>query len=88
MLWHSTAKKDIENPGGNSIFENSERENNVEVEKVGRENSVILNHVNLNHININSNNVNYNKTKLYQLFPDDSTTVNDLANIRALNLLL
>ena len=38
------AKSENENLGGNNIFENSKPENNFEVGKVGRGNSVIWNH--------------------------------------------
>ena len=41
LPWHIAAKSESENIGGNNIFENAERENNFEVEKVGHKNSVI-----------------------------------------------
>ena len=43
--WHGAAQNESENPEGDSIFKNTRRENNFEVEKVGRKSSVILNHV-------------------------------------------
>ena len=55
---HGTTKSESENPGGNSIFKNTGRENNFEVERVGRKNYEIFNHTNSNHINTNSNCVN------------------------------
>ena len=33
LLWHGAEKSESENLGGNKIFENAEREDNVEVEK-------------------------------------------------------
>ena len=33
--WHGAAKSKSENLGGNSIFENTEHENSLEVEKLG-----------------------------------------------------
>ena len=57
--WHCASKIESESLGGNRIFENSERDNNFEVEKVRHKNSVILNQVNSNHINTNSNHSNH-----------------------------
>ena len=58
--WHGVPKSESENLGGNRIFENTVRENNFEVEEVGRENSVIWNtkysdsiNVDLNHTDLN-----------------------------------
>ena len=84
--WHGEAKSKSENTGGNSIFKNSERGNNFEVEKVGRKNSVILNHVDSNHTN--SNHVNSNHYESNQLVPSDLTTLNDSDDVRELNKLL
>ena len=38
---HGTIESESENLIGNKFFENAERENNFEVEKVGHKNSVI-----------------------------------------------
>ena len=60
MPWHGTERSESGNLGANKIFENAERKNNFEVEKVERKNSVIWNkkyfdsvHVDLNHTNSN-----------------------------------
>ena len=50
--WHGVAKTEIENLGGNKIFESAQRGNNFEVEKVGRENSVIWNKKDSNSIHV------------------------------------
>ena len=42
--WNGAAKIESENLGGNNIFENSDRENNVEVEESGNKHSGIYNH--------------------------------------------
>ena len=44
LSWNGAEKSESENLGGNHIFENAERKNIFEVEKVGRKNSVIFNH--------------------------------------------
>ena len=44
LSWNGAEKSEIENLGGNHIFENAERKNIFEVEKVGRKNSFIFNH--------------------------------------------
>ena len=54
-LRNGEEKSESENHGDNIIFENAERENSFEVEKVGREGFVILNQVNTNYISTNSN---------------------------------
>ena len=81
--WHGASKSESENLGGNNGFENAERKNNFEVEKVGRKNSVILNHIDFNHINTNSDNSNH--ANLNQFIQDDSTTIHDSADSFALN---
>ena len=43
-LWNGAEKSEIKNLRGNNIFENAERKNNFEVEKVGREKFGIWNH--------------------------------------------
>ena len=43
-MWHGKAKNESEKLGGNKSFENAERENNFEVEKVGHQNSLIWHH--------------------------------------------
>ena len=58
VLWHGSVKSESEKPGSNRIFENAERENNSEVEKVGCKNSVILNNVDSIDINTDLNHLN------------------------------
>ena len=43
-LWHGTEKNYSETLEAETFFENTERKNNFQVEKVGRKNSVIWNH--------------------------------------------
>ena len=62
MSNHGAAKSESENPGYNIIFEIAERENNFEVEKDGRKDSVILNHANSNRINTNLDYLNYSNS--------------------------
>ena len=71
-----------------AFFENTELENNFEVEKVGRKNSIILNHIGLNNINNNSIHVDYNHADWNQLIPTNLIKINDSADVRALNQLL
>ena len=80
-LWHCTEKSESKHPGYNIIFENAERENNFEVEKVGRKRSVIFNHVDSNHINTNSNHSNHVNS-------NHADWNNDSSNVRASNQLL
>ena len=85
--WHGK-KSEIENPEGNTIFKNTGRENNFEVEKFGHKNYVIFNHVNSNNINTDSNHSNHadsNHTNLNKLVTADLTIINDSADVRALN---
>ena len=56
---HVTAKVESKNYGDNSIFENAERNNNFEVEKVGRKHSEILNYTGFNRIITDSDHSNY-----------------------------
>ena len=70
LSWHGVEKSESENLGGNNIFENAERKNNFEVEKVGRKNSVIWNHNYSNLIQIDTNHANSN-----QLIPENSTNI-------------
>ena len=79
--WHVAAKIESENPGDNSIFENYERENNFQVEKFGRENSVILNNVNLNHIDTDLDQSNH-------IYSNHADSNNDSSEVCALNQLL
>ena len=51
------------------------------------QNSITLNHVNLDHINTDLNQANSNDANLDQLIPVDSTTINDSAEMHALNQL-
>ena len=81
MAW---GRKKIEsgNLRSNNIFESADRENNFEVEKVGRENSVTWNHKDSNSIHIDPNHFNSNKT-----IPDNLTnigSINDSDNISAI----
>ena len=50
LPYHGTIKSEseilVENIRDNKIFKNAERENNFEIEKVGRKNSVNWNHTN------------------------------------------
>ena len=71
MAWHR--KSESEYPGDNSSFENADHENNFEVEKVGRINSVVFNHVDSDYTNTNSNN------------SDQADSNNDSADVWALN---
>ena len=82
LAWHGVAKSEIENLGGNNIFEKSERKNNFEVDKVVSKNSVIYNHKDSISVHVDPNHSDLNK-----LFPDDSTNIrsfNDSANILAI----
>ena len=75
MLWSGASKSESENLGGNNIFENSEWENNFEVEKIVRKNSVILNHKYSDSIHIDPDYADTN-----QLIPDDSTNTGSINN--------
>ena len=73
---------------GNINFKNVGYENNFEVEKYGRKNSIILDHVDSNQINAESDHVDLNHVNLNQLITADSATINDSAGVCALNKLL
>ena len=88
MPWHGAAKIESENPGGDRIFENTERENNFEVEKVGRKNSGILNHVGSILINTISNHIDSNHNNSNQLTRTNSIKINDSVDVCVLNQLL
>ena len=60
-LWHDTEKGESEKLGGNKFFEDAERENNFEVEKVGRQNYVIWNHKDSKSTHFDTNQTNYNQ---------------------------
>ena len=59
--WHGKAKSVSENLGGNKIFENDERKNNFEVERVWCKNSVMWNQKYSNSIHIDPNKPNSNQ---------------------------
>ena len=75
VSWQITAKNESENLGGNNIRENAERNDNFEVENVGRK---------INHIKNYSNQVDSNHADLNKIITAYSTTINDLTSIRAL----
>ena len=84
--WNGAAKRKSENLGGNNIFENAERENNFEVEKVRRKNSIIPNHKYSDLIHVNLNNDDSD-----QPIPADLTktrSINDSDNICAIEKIL
>ena len=51
----------VENLRENNIFENDEHENNFEVEKVGRKNSVIWNHKHSDSVHVYPNHTSLNQ---------------------------
>ena len=72
-------KRESENLGGNKTFENVDRENNLEVGKVGRKIYVIWNHKDSESIHFDPNHTNSN-----QRIPDNLTnigSINDSAYI-------
>ena len=82
MPWHDAGKSEFKNLGGNQNFENSERKNNFEVEKVGRKNYGIWNHKYSISIRVDKNHTDSN-----QPIPGDLTnigSIHDSANIRAI----
>ena len=86
MAWKS--EKGSENPEGNIILKNSGRENNFEVEKVGRDKSMVLDHVNSYHINTDFIYIDSHQYSSYESNPANFIRINYSANIFALHQIL
>ena len=73
--YHGPEKSEIKILGGNKTFKNADHENNFEVEKVDRKNSIILNHKYSDSIHVDPNHTDSN-----QLIPDDLKNIGSINN--------
>ena len=73
LLWHSAAKSESENLGGNNTFENAERKNNFVFETFGRKKSVIWYQQDSHSIHVDTN--NFNST---QVITDDPKNIRSI----------
>ena len=85
-MWYIIVNIESKYLRGNKIFENAERNNNFEVEKVGCKNSVIWNHKYSDSIHVDQNHTNFNLP-----VPYDSTrivSIHDSDDIYAIEKIL
>ena len=73
--YHGPEKSEIKILGGNKTFKNADHENNFEVEKVDRKNSIILNHKYSDSIHVDPNHTDSN-----QLIPEDLKNIGSINN--------